>query len=124
MRVFYQTTGEDAQRILSEGFEDPDEMTIVVVEGGCAGIWVSDAPSDTDDGDTILTIDIPEELVAHWGRTFPVKGKCRWALIPAIELNQYGPARIWTKATKGSRRSPIRELNLRSIQMHLSTGGH
>ena len=101
MQVFYQTTFEDAERIISKGFEDPDERTIVIMNGGNAGIWVSDAPSTTDDGDTMLTLDIPEELFERRGKRSFTVGKCGWALIPACELNRYGPAKIWKEERKG-----------------------
>jgi hypothetical protein len=89
MKVFHRTN--DAQEILLTGFLDSTDS--YMTSENYTGVWVSDDPLDMNsgaNGDILLAIEIPEELFKQY--EWIEDGKpYREALIPAVELNKYGP---------------------------------
>src|SRR5262245_28874206 len=89
MRVFHRTSAADA--ILRDGFYNGRGTYMINQE--FEGVWVSDVPLDPNDGafgDTVLSIEVPEDvLLPHeWveqDKTY------REFLVPADVLNQCGP---------------------------------
>lgn len=94
MRVFHRTTHNAAESIIREGFSDSEDT--YMTQHLYRGVWVSDQPLDANEGafgDTVLAIDIPDALFAEYEWIEEHKGY-REALIPAEELNRYGPPTI------------------------------
>lgn len=92
MKLFHRT--HSAVAILKEGFRDTAGTygTGQVFQG----VWLSNIPLDINQGaagDTLLVINIPEEVVAE--HEWIEEGKpYREFLVPAEIVNRYGPPRI------------------------------
>ena len=92
MKLFHRTHSADA--ILKEGFRDTAGTygTGQVFQG----VWLSKTPLDVNEGaagDTLLVINIPEEVVAEY--EWIEEGKpYREFLLPAEIVNRHGPPRI------------------------------
>ena len=87
MRVYHRTNA--AQTILQRGFRDGKGCYLT--DSIHTGVWVSDVPLDENEGacgDSLITLEIPEELFAQheWIEEFKTY---REALIPAKLLNRY-----------------------------------
>ncbi|HAR94674.1 MAG TPA: hypothetical protein DCR97_01725 [Deltaproteobacteria bacterium] len=85
MRLYHRTFA--GREILRDGFKDAGESH--GVSDDATGVWVCDAPS-TGRGDTLLTIEVPDDAIAQY--EWVEKGKTyREFLVPAKVLNRYGP---------------------------------
>jgi len=67
------------------------------------GVWFSDVPLDISegaDGDTILTLEVPDDVLARheWGED---EKTYREYLCPAELVNQFGPPRIYEDHWQG-----------------------
>jgi len=92
MKLWHHTFA--AQAILRDGFRD-GKGTYLTVDRWY-GVWVSAEPLDENEGatgDTYLTVEVPEEIVAPYEWIEEGKGY-REFLIPAEVLNQYGPPKV------------------------------
>lgn len=92
MKVYHRTY--HAKEILVEGFRDATGYYLTT--NLYTGVWFSNRPLDINegaDGDTLLTIDIPESALTYY--EWVEEGKpYREFLIPASLANQYGPPTI------------------------------
>ena len=64
--ILYHRT-QAAEQILSGGFRDGEGTYLT--EQVWRGVWLSDQPLDANEGaygDTVLCVDIPEEIVAEY----------------------------------------------------------
>jgi hypothetical protein len=85
MRLYYRTFA--AKEILHDGFRDTGKS--YNLSDDATGVWVCDSPT-AGRGDTLLTIEIPDDEIAKY--EWIEKGKpYREFLVPAILLNRYGP---------------------------------
>ncbi len=93
--TLYHTTYE-AKAILDQGFRD-GKGTYLTDDCEFRGVWLADRPLDVNegaDGDGILVLDIPEEVIAEY--EWIEEGKrYREFLVPAEIVNRYGPPRIY-----------------------------
>jgi len=90
--VYHRTSA--AQAILSGGFKDATGTYMTRNE--YTGVWLSDEPLDINegaDGDTILTLDIPETILVEWEWVEEGKG-FREFLVPAKIVNTFGPPEL------------------------------
>ena len=102
MRLFHQTTTQDAESIWNEGFRDAE----VVEDDGCAGerflgVWLFDNPMgwnpNPDGNNLLLAMEIPVDVVNryewaadrqhHW----LIRAETREFFVPASVVNYYGP---------------------------------
>ena len=92
MKLYHKTFAADS--ILAHGFMDSEGryMTDTVYRG----VWLSDRPLDDNegaDGDTLLSLEIPDEIVEKY--EWIEDGKpYREFLVPAETVNRYGPVRV------------------------------
>src|SRR5436305_11586284 len=88
MKLFHRTY--HAKAILAGGFKDGRGTYMTGIEH--TGVWLSDVPLDINEGargDTVLVLDMPEEVVAEY--EWVEEGKpYREFLVPARLLNRYG----------------------------------
>ncbi len=93
--ILYHRTYE-AKAILAQGFRD-GKGTYVTDDREFQGVWLADHPLDVNegaDGDGVLVLDIPEEVIAQY--EWIEEGKrYREFLVPAEIVNRYGPPRIY-----------------------------
>jgi len=92
MKLYHRTY--HARKILTQGFRDATDYYLTTSLH--TGVWFSDRPLDINegaDGDTLLTVDIPESAVADYEWIEDEK-PYREFLIPASLANQYGPPTI------------------------------
>lgn len=91
--LLYHRTNQ-AQAILPEGFRDTTGY--YMTHKLWSGVWLSDQPLDENegaDGDTLLAVEIPEEVVLSYERQ--EEGKpYREVLVPAESVNRYRPFRV------------------------------
>src|SRR4030095_2052810 len=91
MRLYHSTNRGAADAILSAGFIDNEDYYLT--ENLYTGVWLADRPLDENEGTkghTLLTIEIPEEVIAQY--EWVEEGKpYREFLAPAALINQYGP---------------------------------
>lgn len=103
--VVYRRTYHSAT-ILREGFRDAAAQHMTTRKW--SGVWVANVPLDlrgAADGDVLLALEIPEEVFAKYERV-PEGKPYREALIPAHELNTFGPP--WMKRTRRTARGSTR----------------
>ncbi len=97
MRVFHTT--DAAEAILSDGFRD-GEGTYMTGQFW-RGVWVADRPVDSSEGaagDTVITLEIPEEIFIQYEWVEEGSEKSyRESLISAELLNGYGNLRLCTE---------------------------
>jgi hypothetical protein len=58
------------------------------------GVWLSDVPLDVNDGadgDVLLCIEIPEDVITPWEFVNEEPTRYREFLVPANLVNRYGP---------------------------------
>ena len=107
MQLFHTTYAADA--ILTEGFRDG--LGTYLTDQIYYGVWLADRTVDANegaDGDTVLVLDIPEEViapyewVAEWPEpdpSIPAEVIARLAyrefLVPAEIVNRYGPPHVY-----------------------------
>lgn len=92
MKLYHKTSAADS--ILAHGFKD--SYGPYLTNEICGGVWLSDRPLDVNegaDGDTLLFLEIPEDVVGKYewiedGKTY------REFLVPAETVNRYGPVRV------------------------------
>ena len=92
MRLYHKTSAADS--ILAHGFKDSYGPYLTNQIYG--GVWLSDRPLDVNegaDGDTLLSLEIPDEVVGKYewiedGKTY------REFLVPAETVNRYGPVQV------------------------------
>ncbi len=100
MILYHRTSAAEA--ILSEGFRDVEGTHMT--KGWHCGVWLSDVPLDESDGawgDTLLCVQLPDEIVGEyeWAETEGAGGRRRHKefVVPAAIVNRYGqPARCRT----------------------------
>lgn len=94
MRLFYQTTTQDAESIWTDGFQDLE----TVEDDGCAGerfvgVLLIDNPIGwnpiPDGNNLLLAIEIPEDTVSQYEWVTEVG--TRKFFVPASVANGYGP---------------------------------
>lgn len=92
MKLYHKTFA--AESILAHGFKDSYGSYLTNEIWG--GVWLSDRPLDDNegaDGDTLLSLEIPDEVVEKY--EWIEDGKpYREFLVPAETVNQYGPVRV------------------------------
>jgi hypothetical protein len=96
MILFHRTNV--AAQIQAGGFRD--STACYMTDRLHTGIWFSNVPRDESegaDGDTLLRMNVPEELIADFEWIEEGKGYREW-LIPAAIVNQFGPAVIVNEA--------------------------
>ncbi len=91
MKVYHRTTATAAQSILTNGFRDGHGTYMTDRE--FSGVWVSPTPLDPQDSivDTVLALDIPDEVFVEYEWVDEVFTFYREALIPAALLNDFDP---------------------------------
>jgi len=85
--VYHRTFA--AKQILAEGFRDAEGTYLTA--NVYRGVWVADSPLDINEGangDRLLSIDIPELVIADFEWIEEMKPYREW-LVPAELLNQY-----------------------------------
>lgn len=95
MKLFHRTSHADA--ILRQGFRDSTGTYMTVNE--YSGVWLSNVPLDINEGavgDVVLTVEIPEEVVAEHEWVEDGKGY-REFLVPAEVVNRYGPPEVFER---------------------------
>ena len=92
MKVYHRTKAADA--ILAEGFRDGEGHYLT--SNLYRGVWLSNVPLDENEGawgDTLLSLDIPESVIAEY--EWVEEGKpYREFLVPADTVNEYGPPTV------------------------------
>ena len=94
MRFFHRTSPTVAAAILAEGFRDGTGTYLTT--NTYTGVWISDQALDENEGafgDTLLSIDIPEEVVSEFEWIEEGKGH-REFLVPAEIVNRFGPPNV------------------------------
>jgi hypothetical protein len=89
MILYHRTSAADA--ILRDGFKDTTGYYLTSTEYN--GVWFSDVPLDGNegaDGDMLLAVEIPEEVIAEYEWIEEGKPYREW-LIPADLVNSYDP---------------------------------
>jgi hypothetical protein len=92
MKVWHLTGA--AGQIIAEGFRDSTGSYMTVNE--YTGVWVSAEPltiNEGADGDTYLTLEVPEAELLDFEWVEEGKGY-REFLVPAATLNKYGPPSV------------------------------
>lgn len=92
MRLYHHTYA--TQSILSDGFKDGEGYYLTTSLH--QGVWLSDCPLDINegaDGDTLLSIDIPDNVIADY-EWIEEEKPYREFLIPAEIVNRYGPPKV------------------------------
>ena len=92
--VYHCTTESFARQILANGFRDHTARYLTDREW--TGVWVSDQPqynTEGASGDTLLQIEIAEEIVAPYEWVKEGKPYREW-LIPAATLNRFGKVKL------------------------------
>lgn len=91
MKFFHITDNANAEAILKDGFRDATRYYLTDQEH--TGVWVSSEPFDgqyQNDGVTLFTIEIPEDVISEFKWVEEEKLIREW-LVPAALLNSYGP---------------------------------
>jgi hypothetical protein len=89
MKIYHRTN--HAREIFADGFVDGQGTYLT--ENIHTGVWFSDVPLDDNEGasgDTVLSLDIPEQVLAEYEWAEEGKGY-REFLLPASVANHYGP---------------------------------
>lgn len=92
MNLYHRTFAADA--IFREGFRDGTGRYLTPEVW--SGVWLSDIALDSNEdagGDTLLVIEIPEDVVAEYEWVEEDK-LYREFLVPAGVVNKYGPPRV------------------------------
>lgn len=92
MKLYHRTAA--AAAILKSGFEDRTGSYLTSTLH--TGVWFADRPLDINDGadgDTLLAIEMPEEVIREYEWIEERKSYREW-LIPAALANQHGPTRV------------------------------
>jgi len=92
--VFHRTSQAAAEQILRSGFRD--HTARFLTEREWTGVWVSDRPLDNSEGasgDTLLQIEIAEEILAPYEWVKEGKPYREW-LVPAAVLNRDGEVKL------------------------------
>jgi len=93
---FYHRTSA-AKEILEEGFRDREALYGVIgANRTFRGVWLSDRPldaADCIDGDTLLKIDISEDLLVDYEWIEEGTHYREW-LVPAELVNAFGPPAV------------------------------
>jgi hypothetical protein len=87
LRLYHIAGYEGALAIRASGFRDSP------VDGGGSGVLLADHPpalSGADDDPLVLTLSVPEEVVAPYARAGAASG-AREFVVPADLANRYGP---------------------------------
>ncbi len=67
MILYHRTTAVDAEQILRDGFRD--SIGTYMTTRVHSGVWLSNVPLDINEGaegDTLLQLELPEELIADY----------------------------------------------------------
>jgi hypothetical protein len=92
MKLYHNTFA--SEEILSEGFKDGEGRYLTTET--FRGVFLSNTPLDINegaDGDTLLSIEIPEEVIAEFEWIEDGKPYREWC-IPAKTVNRYGPPKV------------------------------
>ena len=93
MQVYHRTSSAPA--ILASGFRDAEGH--FGTDRLWHGVWLSDVPVDANDGaagDVVLTLSIPEAVLAEWEWVEEGVKRYREFLVPAETVNRYGPPSV------------------------------
>lgn len=99
VRVFHRTSRAAAAAILENGFRDATGN--YMTQGAHEGVWVTrDRPWSLATGgiasdETLLMVEIPDELFDRHEWVGPHPEAYREALIPAVELNAFEIRQAW-----------------------------
>jgi hypothetical protein len=88
MILYHRTTAANAEQILRDGFRDGVGTYMLTREH--SGVWLSDVPLDIDEGaegDTLLRVELPEQVIADFEWIEEGKPYREW-LIPAQRINE------------------------------------
>lgn len=94
MKLYHTTPAADA--ILSAGFRDGTGAYLT--DNEYSGVWLADQPLDINDGaqgDTILSITIPDDVVAPYEWVNETSLGHREFLVPAEIVDRYGPPVVY-----------------------------
>ena len=94
MILYHRTTAANAEQILRDGFRDATGTFMSTREH--SGVWLSDVPLDINegaDGDTLLQVELPEQVIADFEWIEKGKPYREW-LIPAQRINEQAKASI------------------------------
>jgi hypothetical protein len=92
MIVYHRTYAADV--ILTDGFGDAEGT--YMTDHLHSGVWVAERPLDENEsagGDRVLSIDIPETVIADFEWAEDGKPHREW-LVPAKVLNQYSVTEV------------------------------
>ena len=101
MQLFHKTKRENTESIISEGFRDGEGLYFT--QQGWRGVWMSDEPiyPIRDGGDTLFTIDIPEDVILEF--EWVEEGKpVREFLVPAALVKSIGHPLLKHKCQEGT----------------------
>jgi hypothetical protein len=93
MKLYHRT--DHAKEILDNGFLDGTGSYLT--DATFSGVWLSNVPLTVNEGakgNTLLMVDIPEEVIAADFEWIEEGKPYREFLVPASIVNQYGPPSI------------------------------
>ena len=94
MILYHRTTAVSAEQILRDGFRD--SIGTYMTTRVHSGVWLSNVPLDINEGaegDTLLQLELPEELIADYEWVEDGKPYREW-LVPAQWINERAKASV------------------------------
>jgi hypothetical protein len=94
MLLYHRTSAANAAQILRDGFRDG--VGRYLTDREWAGVWLSDAPLDSNEGaegDTLLQIELPEQAITDYEWIEDGKPYREW-LVPADLINARAHVRV------------------------------